>query len=71
MPDPEINLSGDSEALIAYLLLKVHLDDVSGEDLKSLLDLYHQCLQVVKGQQPQGGAEEKHGKTHEERQEHK
>ncbi len=64
MPDPEITLSGDSEALIAYLLLKIHLDksDVTGpriaKDFNYLLDLYRQCLRAVKDQPPQGEHEE-------------
>ena len=58
MADSEIDLRGDSDALIAYLLLKIHLtnhlEDMATMDIKSLLDLYRQCLQAVQGQLPRG-----------------
>ncbi len=60
MADSEIDLRGDSDALIAYLLLKIHVDSgTTGErdakDFSVLLDLYRQCLRAVKGQIPQEG----------------
>ncbi len=58
MPDSEIDLRGDSDILIAYLLLKIHLDATKDEnitkDLTRLLGLYHQCLQAVISHSPPG-----------------